>query len=497
MSDPIFVTTSGPVRGEAREGVFAFRGLPYAAAPVGPLRFKEARPAVWSDVRDATQPGPTYPQILRDFDALDLKSVVGEGWRKGDDYLNVSIWTSDPAALGMPVMVFIHGGGFVAGCNDAPVLEGWAFAKRDVVFMSINYRMGIDGFLPVEGAPTNLGLRDQIAALQWIKANAAAFGGDPDNVTVFGESAGAMCIADLVASPLAKGLFRRAIIQSGHGEMVRTLPVARRLTRKLAKLLKIKPDVDGFNSRPMEEQLKALEKVQQPFPNLDLREKNGREPAYGLSRFLPVFGDEVLPEHPLVALKKGAGADVDVLIGTNSEEMNVYFVPTGVKKKINRLLSWFFLRRSEPNAGKVLKAYESGGSKKAGEVFAETTTDLVFRAPGRRYAAAHRGRTWFYEFGWRSPALNGELGACHAIEIPFVFNTLACATGPKGLVGEDPPQELADRIQDLWVSFARNGGLSWPEYDERTRQVYQLENARAVAETDMPADRFPVPLPTA
>jgi len=165
--------------------------VPYAAPPDGDLRFAPPAPhAPWSEVRDATDYGPNAPQIIRPFEGLDIAALVGEGWREGDDYLTVNIWTPDVGASGLPVMVFIHGGSFTGGCNDSPVQDGAAFARSGVVCMTINYRLGIDGFLAIEGAPTNLGLRDMIAALRWVRENAAAFGGDPDNVTVFGESAG-------------------------------------------------------------------------------------------------------------------------------------------------------------------------------------------------------------------------------------------------------------------------------------------------------------------
>ena len=358
-----------------------------------------------------------------------------------------------------------------------------------MVFISINSRLGIDGFLPMVGAPTNLGLRDQIAALRWVRDNARAFGGDPDNVTVFGESAGAMSIANLLTSPPAKGLFRRAIIESGHGSMVRSIAIAERLTRKLARMLGVPADADGFRQAEIERCVATIDKAQLPTTRIDLRDASGFEPAYGLSRFLPVVGDDVLPRAPLAALADGVGSEVEVLIGTNAEEMNLYFVPTGIKRWLPGLLARYALSRVQPNSREFLKAYGLGKrGRRAGEVYTDTLNDLVFRLPARRFAAAHRGRTHFYEFGWRSPALNGELGACHAIEIPFVFNTLASCSGPRGFVGSNPPQGLADSVQAVWVGFARNGALRWPEYDPDGRQVYALEDSRARRDPVMPAE---------
>lgn len=491
MSDSkaVAVTTSGAVQGARAGGITTFLGVPYAAAPVDALRFQPPQPyRAWTGVRDATSPPPTAPQIIRAFEPLDIVPLVGSGWRRGDDYLNLNIWTPDPGAKSLPVMVYIHGGAFVGGCNYAPAQDGSAFARSGLVCLSMNYRMGIEGFAPIPGVPTNLGLRDMIAALQWVQANAAAFGGDAGNVTVFGESAGAMAIGDLIASPLAKGLFRRAIIQSGHGGMVRPVAVAQRVVRKLARLMRITADAEGFMSRSIADGVEAVAEVQLPKHAVDLRE-DGEEPAFGLSKFLPVFGDDVLPIRPHEALKAGAGAEVEVLIGTNTEEMNLYLVSAGVVDKINGLMAWLMLRKLTKGAGALLKAYRKANpAKGAGHALLTALTDLVFRLPARRYAAAHQGRTHVYEFGWRSPALNGGLGACHALEIPFAFDTLASCTGPKGVAGEAPPQALADRTHRIWVDFARDGVLPWPAYDEKTRMVYRLDLDQAAREAPFPAE---------
>jgi para-nitrobenzyl esterase len=322
-----------------------------------------------------------------------------------------------------------------------------------------------------------------------VRAEIAAFGGDPDNVTVFGESAGAMAIADLVASPLANGLFRRAIIQSGHAAMTRDISVASRLVAKMAKLLKIAATREGFANVPTDALLDAVEKVSLPTARIDLRGADGREPVFGISRFVPVHGDDVLPVQPLEALKAGAGREIEILIGTNAEEMNLYLVPSGVRDKIGRLLAWFVLRKSQPNAWKVLKAY-GAGRKKGGRALTDAMTDLVFRWPARRFAEEHCGRTHVYELEWCSSAFKGELGAAHAVENPFVFDTLAVASGPEGVLGENPPQDLATRIHRLWIDFARDGSLPWAPFDRDTRQVYRLEAGQAVHEPVMPAAAF-------
>jgi len=224
---------------------------------------------------------------------------------------------------------------------------------------------------------------------------------------------------------------------------------------------------------------------------MDLRDAQGRNSAYGLTRFLPVFGDEVLPEHPLEALRKGAGADVQLLIGTNREEMNIYLVPSGVRRTIAAAAASAVLQASEPDAPGILEAYGLGrDNRRPGDALAEAMSDLVFRLPARQFASAHRGPTHLYEFGWQSPACGGQLGACHALELPFVFKTLPSCTGAAGIAGTAPPQELSDRIHQTWVRYIAQGRLEWPAFDATQRACMTLENAMVVRDADMPAARW-------
>ncbi|MCW1429817.1 carboxylesterase/lipase family protein [Novosphingobium sp. JCM 18896] len=481
-------TQYGQIKGSWGEGIRTFLGVPYAAPPT-PFELPQP-PATWSGIRDALVPGDCAPHAITPFPGLDIAPLVGHGGIEGRDYLTLNVWAPEEAA-GRPVMVFVHGGGFVIGSKDAAVHDGSAFARSGVVCVAINYRLGIDGFLPVPGAPTNLGLRDILFALRWVQDNIANFGGDPANVTLFGESAGAMAIADLITSPLAKGLFQRAIVESGHGSMVREIPIAQRLVAKLAKVLKVPATVEGFRGVSVADGLSAMAKIGRRFSRLDLRDAAGHEPVFGISRFVPVIGDDVLPVHPLAALRAGAGAEIDLLIGTNSEEMNLYFVPTGVRAKLGRLLAAWVLGKSNPQPRAVLRAYGLGTKgASVGEAFTRAMTDLVFRWPARQYAAAHAGRSWAYEFDWHSPACGGELGACHGMELPFVFKTLPTVTGTQGLAGTAPPQELADRVHALWVGFATDGALPWKPFNACDRLVYQLDKGDVVHEPVMPAARF-------
>lgn len=483
----IRTTSAGQVRGICEAKVCRFYSVPYAAPPVGENRFRETQPVEpWKGVRDATRRGATSRYKAPVFPGLDIAPLIGTGEQGGDDFLTANILApADGEAR--PVMVWVHGGAFVLGSKDASVHDGVEFAKSGLVFVAINYRLNIDGFLPIPGVPTNLGLRDIIAGLRWVRENVAAFGGDPDNITLFGESAGGMAVADLVTSPLAKGLFKRAIIQSGHGAMVRDIPTAQRLVRKLARLLKIKPDSDGFRSVDFEQGWKAIEKAGKPFTRIDLRDAQGHEPVFGISRFTPVWGDDVLPQKPHDALKDGAGADIDVLIGSNAEEMNFYFVPTKVKQKLPGWLAKWMLRKSHPTPRDTLKAYGLGKKgMRAGHAFTAAMTDLVFRWPARRFAEEHQGRTHVYEFEWRSPRYEGEFGATHGMELPFVFKTLPTVTGPQGLVGEDPPHELAERLHKVWVDYATDGTLPWAEFTREKRNVRLLAADTTIQEPVMP-----------
>lgn len=489
MTAIIVETSTGKIRGEATGGIARFLGVPYAAPPVGDLRFVEPQPhAGWDGELDATKPGASAPQRERAFPGLDVTLLIGKGWERGDDYLTANIWMPE-GAKALPVMVFIHGGGSQVGSNNIIVNDGSSFARDGIVCFSINYRLAVDGFLPIPGVPTNLGLRDQIAALKWVRENAAAFGGDADNITVFGESAGAFSIANLVGSPLAKGLFKRAIIQSGHGGMTRPIGVTMRLVKKLAKLMKVAPTKAGFASVGPEVTFPAIDAASKPFA-INLRDAAGHEPAFGISRFLPVHGDDVIPEPTHQALAMGAGAEVDVLIGSNAAEMNLYFVPTGVREKIGKWAAILMLSRSQPKAWKALKAYGLGRDKTPGQALSDAMNDLVFRWGARRFAEEHQGRTHVYNFEWHSPAVNGELGACHGVELPFVFDSLPIATAPQGMVGPNPPQALADRMHGIWVQFAKTGNLPWSPYSRENRQVFQMEKGEAIEEPVMPAAAF-------
>ena len=488
MADPETVLaqiSSGSLRGERSGGVHRFLSIPYAAAPTKERRFKGPAPHPgWEGVRAAVERGPNAPQIARSLPGLNLSPIVGDGWRQGAEYLALNIWAPDrPAAPAYPVMVFVHGGAFVGGTGDAPVYDGTSFAQRGIVCVTLNYRVGVEGFAVLEGAPTNLGLRDILAALQWIQVEIATFGGDPKLVTIFGESSGAMSIGDLIASPVAQGLFHRAILQSGHGGMVRSKAVSMQVSAALAAHLGVEPSAAAFATRSEADCATALDAVSQAALRLDLRSEDGTDEGFGLSRFLPVYGDDVIPIPPLEAAAAGAGRQIELLIGSNSQEMNLYFVPTGLAAQADAAMATAVLSAVIPDALDVLRDYGLGAPEVSpGQALSDALTDLVFRQPVRDFAAAHQGPVHVYEFSWRSPGFGGRLGACHALELPFVFNTIDVCTGPDGLLGEAPPRELAEHIHDLWIAFAKGEPLPWPAYDAAARPVYDLQLRQVIAE---------------
>ena len=490
-SPPTIKLNTGTVAGVARDGVRTFFGVPYAAAPVGSLRFQPPMPhGGWAGERDASSPGPTSPQFTRAFPIVDISPLVGDGWQKGDDFLTANLWVPDTSKAGLPVMVFIHGGAFSVGSNSASVSDGSAFARSGVICITLNYRVGIEGFLVAPGVKPNLGIHDVLEGLSWIQLNASAFGGDPTNVTIFGESSGAMVIGLLLASPLSKGLFRRAILQSGHASMLRSPDVGLRVTQWLAEHMQISPDAAGFASTSAEDCVNALEVIARPTTVVDLRGSGGLDPTFGV-KICPSIDDECVVASPLDALRAGAASDVDVLVGTNRDEMNLYFVPTGVRQALTGALAIATLSASHSQAKEVLAAYGLTGEERlAGEMFSEAMGDLMFRAAARKLAVAHNGSTHMYEFDWRSPACDGQLGACHGLELPFVFKTLPVCTGLTGLAGEDPPEQLANSIHDLWVGFARDGSLPWPEFTQENRAVFELAKGEWKVEDPLPAEAF-------
>jgi para-nitrobenzyl esterase len=486
------------VRGIVEQGVVTFRGIPYAAPPVGYRRFvAPLPPQPWDGVRGAEAFSPTPPQVdlsSQRFPGLDLRPISGESWRKGDDYLTINIWTPDPGARGLPVMVFIYGGAFVVGGSSTALYNGTSFARDGVVLVSFNYRLGVEGFLSLAGGETNVGLRDQIAALTWVQENIASFGGDPQNVTIFGESSGALSVAMLLAVPSARVLFRRAISQSGGGQHTMSFEQADRVSTRLSEMLGVPPTREAFTSLSFEQIVAAQAQL---LPgSIDFNTAENADPTGGLTLFLPVRDGDLLSAQPVDALKQGASADVDLLAGTNTQEMNLYYVPTGVVNLVDsdEKVSISIAGR-HPAPEKLVAVYRaSRPDASPGELFSAIMTDWMFHIPTLRLAEARThqaGRTYLYEFAWSSPACSGKLGSCHGLELGFVFDTLDTPglTGPIGMVGEDPPGELAQRLHHTWVTFAMTGDPGWAAYSTERRSVMHIAGTWEVLTDPVPDER--------
>lgn len=459
-------TVCGPVRGTVEDGTTVFRGIPYAAAPVGPLRFAPPAPvAPWDGVLEATDFGPTAPKNPY---APPLDTLLPDPDLPGDACLNLNIWTTGPGdGAARPVMVWIHGGALRNGSSAVPTYDGRAFARDGIVLVSLNYRLGIEGFGVFPDAPANLGLRDQIAALAWVRDNIRAFGGDPGNVTVFGESAGAISIAALLASPHAKGLFRRAVLQSGAPTAVDRAEAAR-TTTAIAEHLGIPATAQDF-ARVDRDRLLAAQRAATA----------GGTPLTGGRGFHLVVDGDTLPEDPATALARGASDRIDVLMGGNTDEYRLWFVPSGLVDRIGNATLWAAVLKDRApwRAPGVYRATRPGASP--GEILGAMVTDKVLRAPLNRLADARAdrpGRTFVYEFAWPSP--QHGLGACHALEIGFVFDTLdtpdsLLLTGPKA------PRSLAGAMHRAWVAFASGGDPGWPQWSaERPVMTYGADGAR-------------------
>lgn len=467
--DVIVGTAYGKLRGTASDGVARFLGVPYAAPPFGANRFRPPQPpASWDGVRDADAYGPTAPKAPY---APPLHDLLQEVVIDGEDCLNLNIWApADPA--GAPVMVWIHGGAFRNGSGSAPVYDGTAFARDGIVCVTVNYRLGVEGFAELPGAPRNRGLLDQIAALGWVRDHIAAFGGDPSRVTVFGESAGAMSVTTLMALDL--GLFHRAIAQSGAGHILQEPEDALMVTTAIARRLGVAPTAEGFAAASPADVVAVQAAVSADVVAIPDASRWGASTVRSGMTFMPVRDDALVPRHPVESIRAGAGRDIDLLIGTNSEEFRLYLAPGGLTKVLSaemaaRVLTGLGI---DPTIAGTYAANRP--EARPGDVLAAVATDGFFRIPAYRVAEARAGldRTWVYEFEWRSEAdgLPDELGACHALEIGFAFDSLARLDG-SGLAGPNPPQAVADDMHAAWVRFAKEGSPGWPAYDTATRPV--------------------------
>lgn len=484
---PTVATRYGQIAGRQEDDLAVFRGIPYAAPPLGELRWRAPRdPESWDGVREADEFGPGAMQTF--MPGIELLGA----WEQplDEDCLTLNIWTPGLDDAARPVMVWIHGGGFASGSGTTPIYDGQHLARRgDIVLVTINYRLGALGYFYNEALTDgddshsgNYGMRDQVAALRWVRDNIAGFGGDPSNVTIFGESAGGMSVGVLLGAAEAEGLFRRAIPQSGAGHHSLPVDVATEVGRRLCAVLEVNPnDAETLRAIPAQDVLDAQNAL---MANPETAALTGRY----LMAFSPVVEGGFLETLPIEAVRQGRSKDVDLLCGTIEDEWTLLAAIQGVNK-LDEAGARGALAVTAGDAGRANQLYdhyrdaraERGAGADPLTVFDSVMTDYVFRIPSDRLLDAHSaldgaGRTYAYLFNQQSPAMDGRLRAPHAIDIPFVFGT---CDGMRPFVGDDPQtDQLTGFVMDAWLNFARSGNPStgalpgWPEY--RADQRYTM-----------------------
>ena len=468
----------GSLRGVEQMGTHAFLGIPFAAPPIDALRFEPPQPALpWRGIRECAAHGPAPPQAR---DGLSLEIGLLAEHPQSEDCLTVNVWRpAAPAREPRAVMVWLHGGAFASGTAAGPAYQGAALAARgDVIVVTLNYRVGALGFLHLGGGRANLGLQDQIAALRFVQREIAAFGGDPQRVTVFGESAGAGSIVALLAMPAARGLFQRAIVQSAapRGQLGADEASAR--TKQLAERLGgDASDLAWWRSLAPKRIVEAQAQLVEPGPR-----------RIGMF-FAPVVDGDTLPEWPLRAIAAGCARDVALVIGTTAHEMRLFQLSDRFATPPASALAPFVAsklggprERCVAAAERILASY---ASEPAAERFFALETDASLFAPSAQLAAAHarvQPDTWMYRFTWASPLRGGALGACHALDVPFALGNWANTPALRAFAGDDAGAErVAHATLDAWSVFARTGdpahaslGCAWPRYEGAQRATLEL-----------------------
>jgi para-nitrobenzyl esterase len=488
-------TTSGKVEGAERLGCVQFRGIPFAEPPVGPLRWKPPRPAAsWDGILDATEFGPICPQVPGTMEALGGREVRDPD-PQSEDCLTLNVFTPAADDAMRPVMVWIHGGAFSTGSGRVPWYSAHNFARDGVVVVTINYRLNAFGNLHLADLfgdafadSGSLGIQDQVAALRWVTENIENFGGDPSNVTIFGESAGGMSVGTLMGTPAAKGLFAKAIPQSGAAHCTTPSNVGTRIASRFLELIGVAPgDAEALYALTTERIIDGVTQLGQSLTS-DNAEVFGPDWTGTAMAFQPIWGGDFLPRAPIDALADGAAAGVDTLVGTTLEEWKLFTImlpPDALRVRAVRPLR-NLCERSGRSVDEVLAAYDAKlGDPNELDLRNVLETDRNFRIPAIRLAEAQvagGANVWKYRFDWKTPAFGGAMGACHALEIPFVFDNLD-APGVEVFTGGQAPPDLADRMHAAWVAFAKVGapnveGLpDWPRYEteERHTMLFDVE----------------------
>ncbi|GAA2829019.1 carboxylesterase family protein [Kitasatospora sp. CM 4170] len=470
----------GVVRGTREAGVSVFRGIPFAEPPVGALRFAAPRPVRgWAGVRSAVSYGP--PPVQGGALGMAARSSA----EPGDDWLTVNVWSPEPGpGAGLPVMVWIQGGAYTVGMSGLPEYDGARLAgDGGVVVVTFNYRVGLEGFGQIEGAPANRGLLDQVTALEWVRDNIRAFGGDPDRVTVFGQSAGGGSVAALLAMPRAAGLFRRAVAQSVQGTYF-SPELAADIAAACAAELGLRPTVADLSAVAPAELSAAADLVGSRSVQWE-RRWGGRLTQRSIL-FSPVVEGDVLPVTPWQALADGAGRDVDLLVGHTRDEQRLLTVLDGLLGQVTpeQAATALDVFAPGPHGGRRYRdGFPAAGPD---ELYELVQSDWLFRMPSLHLArarAAGGGRAHVYELTWPAPGMDGVFGACHGLDVPLVFGNLDRGQ-PAALIGESPSPEavtLSARMRAAWTAFAADGDPGWPAYDGERRLVRLFDAHPTVA----------------
>ena len=461
------VTSQGPVLGTWQHTTARFLGIPYAEAPVGDLRFAAPVPTKpWTEPLNAIEYGPTAQR--RPF-ILDGPTTIPEPSIPGDGVLNLNVFTPDPnPGADLPVLVWIHGGGYVAGSAASPWYDGSAFARDGIVLVSIGYRLGIEGFLHLDDAPDNRAVLDWIAALTWVRDNIGAFGGDPGKVTIAGQSAGGGAAQTLMATPSAHGLFRAAISQSGAVKSPQHRRDALADSARLTERTGVPALASALRDLTGDELLALQDALATPEAGLTLA---------------PFADGELIPVTVPEAFAEGSAAAVPLMLGFTRRE---FFPPAGSTptpvptEAVDAMLTGHGLG---PDAVTMYTALRDRAdpSLRMGQAL----TDAIFRGPSLALAenhAHHELPTWLYHFTWGS--------AAHCVEIPFAFDLLdaervTAATGP------NPPQSLADAMHGAWVAFIRDldPGPNWPRYTNKRRTTMTWDAVPEALDDPLSAER--------
>lgn len=488
-------TSCGRIEGLQRNGHQAFLGIPFATAPSGARRFCAPLPAQpWTGTRTATEFGDAAIQGTH-----PVPGMAASGPRD-EDCLFLNVYTPAADNAKRPVLFWIHGGGFMLGSGSEALYNGAPLVQRgDIVVVTIHYRLGAFGYLYLGahggdawGATANAGQLDQIAALTWVRDNITAFGGDPANVTIAGESAGSMAAATLLAMPAARGLFRRAILQSGAANRIGTIDSGATVAAAVLDKLGIaEKNAVKIRDVPAEALLTA-------------------QLAVAVSTnmaFAPIVDGHTVPEQPLSAVGNGVARDVELVIGSNRDEMKLF--NAGVPREpiddatLIKRLTKVLPRRAAPHVGDLVAVYRKS---RTDANLPSTNLDLLdaiqgddmFRIPSIRLAEAqrqHQPHTFMYLFVFESPARRGALGACHALELPFVFGTLDAPTQDKFAGKGADVDRLSGHMMDAWLAFTRRGdpahdGIGpWQAYDSKERATMLFGRACSLVRAPFDAER--------